>query len=139
MCGAVRFEAIGPPSRVLHCHCKSCRGHTGAAMATLAVFGASQVSFSGEDRKTHFADPGIGRSFCHTCGSSLTWETQLKNEGEVCAIHISAFDNPEVLKPIGHTFYPERISWFDVHDDLPRHEGFFVDGKVICLGPVKSD
>jgi hypothetical protein len=30
LCGAVRYEAIGDPFSVIHCHCSSCRRHTGA-------------------------------------------------------------------------------------------------------------
>ncbi len=136
LCGAVRFEAHGTPSRVLHCHCKSCRGHTGAAVATLAVFQASQVSFSGDERKIHSSTPGVGRAFCGNCGSSLTWETAFRDEGELCAIHISAFDDPESLPPDAHSFYPERISWFEVADELPRHESFVADSEPLCLGPA---
>ncbi len=106
-------------------------------MATLAVFNASQVRFSGQDRKIHSLTPGVGRAFCATCGSSLTWETEFREEGELCAIHISAFDDPEALKPDAHSFYPEKISWFDVDDQLPRHEGFVANSEPLCFGPAK--
>ena len=135
LCGAVRFETFGMPGRVLHCHCKSCRGHTGAPMATLAVFKSDQVSFLGDDRKIHNSSPGVGRAFCGKCGSSLTWETIFRQEGELCAIHISAFDDPKELKPDAHSFYPERISWFEVDDKLPRHESFVADSEPLCFGP----
>ena len=135
MCGAVRYTATGEPSRVLHCHCKSCRGHTGAAMATLAVFRADQISFSGDERKRYDSAPGVERSFCANCGTSLTWETVFGDEGPMCAIHISSFDDPEALPATGHSFYAERISWFDVADDLPRHEGFVAGSAPLRFGP----
>ncbi len=136
MCGAVHYETKGDPSRVLHCHCQSCRSHTGAPMATLAVFKADQVSFSGEDRKIYESASGVHRTFCANCGASLTWETVFGDEGALCAIHISAFDDPEALTPTGHSFYPERISWFDVADDLPRHEGFVAGSEPLQYGPA---
>ncbi len=34
MCGAVRYEAIGELLGVGHCHCASCRRHTGAPVVT---------------------------------------------------------------------------------------------------------
>lgn len=135
MCGAVRFETTGDSSRVLHCHCQSCRSHTGAPMATLAVFQAGQVRFSGDDRKIYESAPGVHRAFCVNCGTSLTWETAFGDEGPLCAVHISAFDNPDALMPTAHSFYPERISWFDVADDLPRYEGFVADGELLRHGP----
>lgn len=138
MCGAVRYETTDVSSRVLHCHCQSCRKHTGAPAATLAVFKADQVKFSGEKRKDYKSAPGVVRAFCSNCGTSMTWETVLADEGAVCAIHISTFDQPDVLIPTGHSFYPERISWFDIADNLPRYEGFVRGNEPLHLGPAKK-
>lgn len=138
MCGAVRYEATGAPDRVLHCHCQSCREHTGAPVATLAVFTPDQVAFSGDARKRYASAPGVERAFCGTCGSSLTWETTLGAE-PICAIHISNFENPEKLPPDGHSFYGERIGWFDVHDVLPRHDSFVGDSAPSQHGPTRTE
>jgi hypothetical protein len=75
MCGAVRYETIGEPVSVIHCHCESCRRHTGAAVATLAGLK--------KDRGT--------------------------------------LDDPSVFSPQCHIHHDERVEWFDVADDLPRH------------------
>ena len=139
MCGAVRFEISGSPSRVLHCHCESCRRHTGAPMATLGVFKADQVNFSGKDRTPYASAPGVERAFCSACGTSLTWETEFGDEGKICAVHISAFDDPEAMPATGHSFYAERISWFDIADELPRHEGFVAGSAPMQFGPGKQD
>lgn len=136
LCGAVRYQTTGASSRVLHCHCRSCRCHTGAPMATLAVFRADQVAFSGSDRKLYRSAPSVERAFCGDCGTSLTWETDFADEGPLCAIHISSFDDPEALTPTAHSFYPERIAWFDVADALPRHEGFVAGSEPIQVGPA---
>lgn len=138
MCGAVRYETAGASSRVLHCHCESCRHHTGAPMATLAVFRADQVSFTGDDRKPYHSAPGVERSFCGNCGTSLTWETDFGEEGRLCAIHISSFDKPADLTPTGHSFYSERIPWFDIADTLPRHEGFVAGSEPLQFGPAQE-
>lgn len=137
MCGAVRYDVIGSPNRVLHCHCHSCRSHTGAGVATLAVLAPEQIEFSGEERSIYNSAPNVGRAFCGACGTPLTWETTLGEE-PICAIHISTFDDPDRLKPDGHSFYGERISWFDIADDLPRHEGFVADSKPMQYGPARS-
>jgi len=105
-------------------------------MATLAVFTADQVHFSGDDRKMYQSAPGVDRAFCANCGTSLTWETVLGDEGALCALHISTFDNPDDLAPTGHSFYPERISWFEVDDKLPRHEGFVAGSEPLHYGPA---
>lgn len=138
MCGAVRYTTTGAPSRVLHCHCQSCRAHTGAPMATLAVFRADQVNFVGDARKPFASAPGVERTFCGTCGTSLTWETVFGSEGALCAIHISSFDDPDAMPATGHSFYAERISWFDVDDTLPRHLGFVAHSEPSQYGPAKD-
>ena len=75
MCGAVRYETTGESIGVYHCHCQSCRKHTGAPVGTLAVLKADQVKFSGDERKIYESAPNVGRAFCAKCGTSLTWET----------------------------------------------------------------
>ena len=136
MCGAVRFQTNGQPVRIIHCHCRDCRRHTGAPMATLPVFKVDQVEFSGADRTVYASSDGVGRAFCATCGTSLTFETTLPEYGTLCAVHISAFDDPEGLVPTHHSFYSERISWFDVADDLPRHARLVSEGLLLQNGPA---
>lgn len=139
MCGAVRYEMTEGPIRVLNCHCPSCRKHTGAPSAALAVCTLDQVGFSGDERRVYASSPGVGRGFCGTCGTPLTWETEFGDLGRVCAIHISTFDDPEPLRPDAHSFYAERIPWFDIADDLPRYAGFVADGVLVGHGPAGAD
>ena len=137
MCGAVRYQTSGEPARVIRCHCEDCRKHTGAPVATLPVFGTAQVAFSGQARRIYRSSPEVGRGFCPACGSSLTFETELVEYGQLCAIHISSFDDPESLPPTHHSFDAERISWFDVADELPRHARLVAEGHLLRHGPVK--
>jgi hypothetical protein len=135
MCGAVRYEIRGAPDRILNCHCASCRKHTGAPMATLAVLTLAQVEFSGQPRALFKSAPGVERGFCRDCGSTLTWETEFSDEGRVCAIHISSFDVPDELPPNAHSFYPEKRPWFEALDDLPRHQAFVRGTEPLHIGP----
>ena len=137
LCGAVRYEATGDSFGVIHCHCHSCRKHNGAPVVTLAGFMADQVEWSGDARKIYQSSPGVGRAFCGNCGTPLTWEGVSSNQGgPIFEFHISTFDNPNVLAPSSHSFYPERIAWFDIADNLPRYEGSSGDGPVLRHGPV---
>jgi hypothetical protein len=38
--------------------------------------------------------------------------------------------------PTAHSFYSERISWFDIADNLPRHEGFVANSHLLHHGPA---
>lgn len=135
LCGAVRYEASGQPFAVSHCHCRTCRKHNGAPVVTLAGYSVDQVRFSGTARSFYASSPGVARAFCANCGTPLTWEGDAGELGRILEIHISTFDNPEALAPTAHAFYPERISWFDIADDLPRFAGFADEGEPLCHGP----
>lgn len=120
LCGAVRFEAAGEPLWVGHCHCRSCRRGNGAALATFVGFASGGYQYIHGEPKGYHSSPGVTRSFCATCGTPLTFEGE-RWPGEV-HVHISTLDRPEDFEPQGHSFYGERIPWFDTADDLPRHE-----------------
>jgi hypothetical protein len=138
MCGAVRYEVSGKPFWVGHCHCVSCRRHTGAAVVTFAGFKEDQVTFTKEERRIYNSSPGVGRAFCGQCGTPLTWEGQSEvlERGMIIEFHISTLDDPNAFIPTNHLFYPERIAWFDVADDLARYHGFDFDSEIIGRGPA---
>ena len=135
MCGAVRYEASGEPFSVAHCHCHSCRKHTGGPVVTLAGYLKDQVRFSGAERSLYESSPGALRAYCSRCGSPLTWEGDGGDLGPIIELHLSTFDEPEGLVPTAHAFYPERLPWFDIADDLPRYEGFAELSTLLGNGP----
>ena len=119
MCGAVRYEAVGESITVGHCHCPSCRRHTGAPVVTVVIFEQDRVKFTKGDRKIYNSSPGVGRSFCDQCGSSLTWEGKY-GDRLAFSLHISTFDNPDDYVPDRHWYHELGIAWFEVADDLPH-------------------
>lgn len=138
MCGAVRYETTGDPFAVSHCHCESCRKHNGGPVVTLAGYTKDQVEFSGAKRSLYESSPGAIRAFCQKCGTPLTWEGDGGELGPIIELHLSTFDEPAALKPTSHAFYPERISWFEIADDLPRYEGFAELSPLLCHGPAED-
>lgn len=135
LCGAVRYEIEGEPFLVNHCHCRSCRRHTGGPVVTLAGFRSDQVRFSGVARKLFESSPGVHRAFCNHCGTPLSWEGDGGDLGPILEIHISTFDDPNSLRPTAHAFDAERIPWFDTADRLPRYAGFVDDHPPARQGP----
>ena len=134
LCGAIRFETLSNPSGVYHCHCNSCRQHTGAPMSTMAVYTTDQVAFSGKERKIYESANGVKRGFCGECGTSITWETNHPRFGPICSLHASTFDEPDLLIPEAHSFYGERLGWLDISDELPRYEGLVKISKLVRHG-----
>lgn len=129
MCGAVRYETSGEPVSVIHCHCLSCRRHTGAPVVTLAGFRKDQVEFTDDERRIYESSPGVGRGFCGKCGTPLTWEGDGGELGPLIEILISTTDDPNALVPQCHIHHDERIDWFEVADGLPRYHVWGDDGS----------
>lgn len=46
MCGAVRYECTREPLYIGYCYCRSCRHHSGAAVAGMLVFKPDKIRFS---------------------------------------------------------------------------------------------
>ena len=132
MCGAVRYEVSGDAIWVGFCHCKSCRAHTGAPVVTFACFVKEHVRFHKGQRQIYNSSPGVERGFCGNCGTPMTWEgkSNLPERGDIIEFYISTFDEPDEFIPINHVWYPDKISWFDVADDLPRYEGFDFNSEL---------
>ena len=75
LCGGVAFEIMGPPLRVIHCHCMRCRKARGTANATNLILPLTGLRFvRGAELLTKFQLPGaqfFGHAFCRVCGSSM--------------------------------------------------------------------
>lgn len=115
-CGAVTFEVSGQPVKVAHCHCDSCRRHSGAAMLTSAGFGLEQIQFPAKQPTRFTTDDAVTRSFCGRCGSSISYE---REESEFVFVYIGIFDEPEKLVPQNHMMQSEKIEWLKIDDHLP--------------------
>jgi len=120
LCGEVRVRAAGEPSHVTYCHCSDCRKASGAPTMVFAGYRAGEVEVNGEP-KVYGSSPGIRRSFCGGCGTSLFYEDAERLPGEVY-VAVGLFDDPGPFEPEEHSWDSRRPAWFRVHDDLPRYQ-----------------
>jgi hypothetical protein len=58
-------------------------------------------------------------NFCSICGSPLFY---LADEGPYVSVAIGSFDTPERIRPLAHQFWPEKLDWLPLQDDLPKVE-----------------
>jgi hypothetical protein len=119
-CGAIRLLASGQPLSVIYCHCKDCRRSSGAPVSLFAGYRTGQVEMERGTPKGYVSSPGIKRSFCAECGTPLSYEDR-RLEGEVY-LHVGVFDDPQTFEPEVHDWVSQKLSWFDLRDDLPRYE-----------------
>jgi len=120
LCGAVRFEARGEPAGVNHCHCVQCQRVSGAAMLTSATWPLAAVRMLAGPPAHFESSPGVRRSFCARCGSTLFWQRP-KGEPAEIAIAAGAIDQADRLRPTEHIFTKSRRGWLPLCDGLPAY------------------
>jgi hypothetical protein len=121
LCGAVRYEAIGEPMQVAHCHCEECRRSTGAAFATGVCFPVETVTWTQEEPISYKSSDSFARLFCSHCGSSVAQHNL--STGTMWPL-VGTLDHPESVAPECHMFTKEQITWIKLNDGLPRHQTF---------------
>ena len=121
-CGRTTLEAAGEPFQVSYCHCDDCRRASGAPVTLFVGFASGAVRFGGEAPARWSQVEGVERLFCPVCGTPLAYvDRRLEDETYLMA---GALDEVRALRPQRHAFEAERLSWFDVADDLPREDGY---------------
>jgi hypothetical protein len=121
LCGAIRYEARGVPTAVNHCHCAQCQRASGAAMATWASWPRGRVRMLEGSVADFESSPGVKRSFCPRCGSTLFWR-RVATEREELDIAAGTLDQADRLKPTDHIFVRSRQPWMPLCDGLPAYE-----------------
>ena len=94
LCGAVRYEVLGPPTVVGLCHCGDCRKATGGFAMPYADWPLAAVRLWGP------LSAWGGRSFCSTCGSRV-----VHMEPHHAEIMLGTMDDPP------GDLIPEREIW----------------------------
>jgi hypothetical protein len=119
MCGAVRSRALGEPLCVVYCHCRDCRRATGAPVSVFAGYPSERVEALAGEPVSYESSPGVRRSFCGRCGTSLSYEDK-RLPGEIY-LSVGAFDAPERFRPQSHGWESQRLGWLSISDALGRH------------------
>ena len=120
LCGATRYRATGNPYKASYCHCEWCRGATSALVQAWLMYDGNRIEFIKGSPKKYASSPGVLRGFCPNCGTPLWWEGTW-HDIPIQMVPIGTLDDPDRYPLDRHASCSERISWFDVADDLPRY------------------
>lgn len=133
LCGAVRFEIVGPTTPIGMCHCSKCRKVSGVASNANLMVGRDGLRWlSGEDRIAVFELPdGWGPWRCAVCGSPTP---RLHPGGGAWWVPAGLLDDDPGLRVAGHIFVGSKASWDEIAGDAPCWiEGF--DGERLETEP----
>jgi hypothetical protein len=117
-CGAVRYEAKGPPMNVRICHCRLCQRATGAPFFARALFPRDAVRITGGVVEYH-SSPALRRVSCAACGTRLFARSD--TDPPRVGIGLATLDEPNALRPTEHIFVATQLDWVRFDDGLPRY------------------
>lgn len=122
LCGDVAWEIEGPLQLMSHCHCSRCRKAHGTPFATYVAGNADGYRLRrGSGRIARWeSSPGFFRAFCDRCGSVVPGDPY----GSLVFIPAGALAGDLATRPEMHIFVAAKTPWTEIHDELPRYEGY---------------
>ena len=112
LCGAVKFEASGEPTKFFHCHCSRCRKATGTGHASNLFLQPGTLKWlDGAEQVRAFKLPEAKRftnNFCAICGSRLPRQPK---DADTVIIPAGSLDEEAPIKPQARIFSGSRASW----------------------------
>jgi len=118
-CGNIQFEATEWPSYACHCHCESCQWACGAPFVTWVTFSTESFRVTGGKPVEHHSSPGVTRTHCADCGSSISYANQ-DRPGEI-DITAPCFTDAAFVVPQAHIWLEDKLPWVEVNDELPKY------------------
>ena len=123
LCRAVKYTFETPIKWCLHCYCESCRRNCSAGFATFISVPDGQWRWTGTVPATYRSSKGVRRLFCPTCGSPVAYRNDVEMPEEI-HFYLAALDDPNAFEPKRHVFLRDKPAWVNLHDDLPKFDGF---------------
>jgi hypothetical protein len=108
-CGAIRFLIPADSNRVAVCHCQDCRRFVGAQSVAWVMVAKKKFKLSSGKPVMYASSPGVVRTFCGKCGTSLTYAHSKRPD--TIDVTVASLDKPSRFRPIKTTFEAERIEW----------------------------
>jgi hypothetical protein len=127
LCGAVRYRVEGPPLHADYCHCRMCQHAAGAPVVAWGTWPADRFTWSQGEPRTFASSAKGERSFCPSCGTSLTFVDP--GDPTLVDVTLASLDDPASFPPACHIWTMSRIRWLEVGDKLPRHTGARPEGE----------
>lgn len=116
LCGAIRYEADQPPFDAGYCHCRMCQQSLGNLFGAWVFFNHADFRFVTKEPHWYQSSASVKRGFCADCGSPIVYQP---DGVDFITIWIGTLDEPAAFEPRGHSHTESKISWVDIHPNLP--------------------
>lgn len=114
-CGRIRYEALPETRLRVNCHCTNCRKSVGGQAVAYVIVSKNGFSFIAGKPKRYETGTNATRTFCDTCGSSLTYEAG--HRPHEIDIVVGSLDNPGEYPPEMDYYFDEKVSWVHFQTD----------------------
>jgi len=85
------------------------------------------------ETRIYESSPGTRRHFCGDCGTPLLFDAD-RYPDEI-HLYVASLDDPDAVPPQFHVHTGEQLSWFEVHDQLPRFALGSPEDEPVGMGP----
>ncbi|HEX7111624.1 MAG TPA: GFA family protein [Mizugakiibacter sp.] len=109
LCGAVRYRVSGEPRALTRCHCRSCRLASGAPSLAWAIFRTEDFALIAGKLARFASSPGVVRTFCANCGTSLTYRSAARPEA--IDVTTATLDEPSRFAPTKEIWTGHALAW----------------------------
>jgi len=121
-CRAVEYSVLDEFTYALNCHCSNCRRTTGSAFKSFAGIEREKLHITkGEELILIYGDEIDNNVHCKLCGSLLY---SVVRNGAFVHVALGTLVDEPTIRPSGHIFVGSKAPWFEITDDLPRHQEF---------------
>ncbi len=127
LCGAVKYQVIGPLRAVVACHCGQCQKTSGHHVAATSARRQDFSLLQEDGLKWYSSSVGIRRGFCQECGGNLFWD---KAELANISIFAGTLDQPSGLQLVEHIYVDEKADYYELTDGLPQRQGFSITARI---------
>ena len=108
-CGAIRYAITGIPEQSLVCHCPDCRRAVGSQSVAWLVVQTNKFEVLVGEPKIFNSSEGVRRTFCETCGTTLTWTSDA--HADRIDVTIGSLDNPNQFVPTRAVCRRHKVLW----------------------------
>ena len=119
LCGSIAYEAYAELSRIVHCHCQTCRKTHGSAFSSVTAVPRENFRWTrgAELLGAIESSPGKFRRFCSKCGSHLMAERVAQAN---VLLRLGCLDTPVRDVPQVHIWRSDGASWYDPKAAFPE-------------------
>jgi len=121
-CGEIAGELHGSPFWVCYDHDDDRRRAIGGPLTIWVGVRPNQFRITQGMSRSFSKTPGVVRTFCATCGTSISY----RDEGlpDELYLTIGFFNHPERFQPEAHAYWSGRLPWIEIPDGLPRIDAY---------------